>query len=209
MINILLPFFFTILGLVTDEEGMVSVQAVTNMPAYNTAVMAADSIGTTSIDIVVVTGENNAERCYVVTSGVDGRPVAVSDAGPVAMSGIVDSLYITDREHNTVTVIFGVDDSSPLLTPSAEGGMTLELTDRITAIVTDQYNASFDEYTLRRGGIVKHIGADGTIRLQSIRPTTDDLGAFVRDYRVYDANGDTLMDASALRSFLRSYFPLP
>lgn len=206
----ILPFFFTALSIVSGEDGEVQVHAATNRPYY--AVEANDTIrhdGMSDIVIVDITAEDNAVRRYAATVDALRRPVAVTDAGPAAMTGTIDDIYVTDADGNTVTVVFSIADAEPAAAPMPEGGLSLTLNDRITATVS---GSAETEYVLRYTSVVKRIDENGIISLFSVRPTTDNLDSFVSTYRVYDhrtVDNDTLMDAAALRAALRAFFPIP
>lgn len=215
--NVLVPFFFTLLSIVWGDDGNFDVNVVANHDIVYTEAISADTLTISETEPVVVACVYDAvgqigSRRYMVTFDADSRPVDVTDLGKQRDTGFPDDLYITDKQRNTLTGVFTVEVSDYDLSPSPEGGYTIEQTDKIVAKVINHDNNESTDYVLRHTTIVKHIDKEGHIRLQSIRPTTDDAEAFVREYCVYlldTEDADTIMDAANLRAFLAASFPIP
>lgn len=205
----ILPFFFTALSVFTGEDGATEAHVETNRPYY--AIEAKDTVHHTGmVDIATfeVIAEDNAVRRYAATADTAGHTLSVTDAGAAEMKGMIDDLYVTDADGNTVDIVFNIADAAPTFAPLPEGGLSMTLTDHITASTSSNAEA---EYILRYTSVTKRIDENGHITLLSIRPTTDDLDAFACKYRVYyrRATDDILMDAATLRNYLRTAFPIP
>lgn len=213
--NVLVPFFFTLLGIVLGDDGAARIEVSANHDVEYTEALSTDTltmgdgVAAVRINIYEAVGQVGSRR-YMATFDADGHPVDVTDLGKEVDAGFIDELYVTDRRGNTLTVVFTVEAPDFDIAPSPEGGYTIEQADKITARVINHDAGEQTDYVLRHTTIVKHLDTDGHIRLQSIRPTTDDLDAFVANHRVCDTSGEDnhLLDAQALRSLLTRFFPL-
>lgn len=173
-----------------------------------------DTIRHGSIELVIgdAVAENGGSRRFIKTQTTTGEPIDIMDGGSWGMEGFFDRLYYTDRKRETLSAVITVADADPSFNPAPEGGVIIELTDRIVLRLINHDAAESVEYVLRDNQVKVKVDDSGHFRLESIRPKPNDLETLTRHIAVYDLyaeHSDEPLDARQFNLLMLKTFPIP
>lgn len=186
------------------------IQLTGNEPIEAVEAVECISVDSLRFNIYDVIGANGGSRRLVALCSGDTLSDLI-DGGGWGTEGMLDNLYVTDRRGDTMSAVITVSDASPSFTEAPEGGVLVELTDRIVLTIINFDSAEKDSFVICDNQVVYKADMDGVFRLQSIRPRPDDLRGLARAFLFYDLNKSSdnpLTDTELLRT-LRSVFPVP
>lgn len=212
--NPLIPIAFSLLSVSSDTERETNEPHIflrNDVPIDMIAEVSRKDCGRNTLIYKDVIASDGASRGFFVTVSQADSLIDIVDAGPWGNEGIIDNFYFTDNKNETVTPVFILGDSNPEFTSAPEGGLIIELTDRIEIVLTDEANKTM-QYTVRDNQIKLKVDETGHFLLQSIRPKPNDLSELFNHVKVYDIRDDsveTSLDSNTFTLLMLELFPLP
>lgn len=212
--NPLIPIIFGVLGLNNPgDQADVEPRIELCGGAQVQMVAPVDSINEGNIKLVFldVVADTGGSRRVLMTETAGVGPADIIDGGSWGAEGFIDRFYFTDHKGETLTGYYTVADARPEVSVAPEGGMIIELTDRVELDILN-YDGNENLKTVIRDNQVRlKVDEAGKFQLISIRPKPNDLSSLTHNVIIYDTQqgeDDEVIEGSVFEYRLREILPI-